>query len=731
MTEKRPHILLIDSYCSFAYNLAALCKKAIPSSILHVIRNDTHTIKDLLPLLRQFSAVLIGPGPGSPDITSDIGVVRDLWKVADEHMIPIFGVCLGQQSLAIEHGASLHRLEAVKHGQVSVVRHAGDEIFEGLGEVKVVRYHSLHVKLEEGGAIKELAWTEDEENGKVIMAIKHTFKPFWAVQYHPESVLTDEGGLKMIMNFWKLAQDWNTRSRPLFVSPSQICVPKSHIWPRVHRCCPHHELNVSIDTVTHTSIAVPNINVLRLCEHLGAYDSSRRFVFLDSAASPGQFSILACLGDSSPQVTHYVNEDFIEVTTQNSKQRYELVGTDFWTWLDQYRNSRKVAGGDSEVPFWGGFAGYLTYEAGYEVLNISAPRQKDHRDAHHPDVNLVWIDRSVVVDTTRSRVWVQSLLRDDDKWVQETVHTIVCLSQEPEPSLPPAGEVTIQFPDHMQYVKSIKQCKEYLFSGDSYELCLTGQTHITVPKEAAISTWQRYKLLRTVNPAPHGGYLRLHPTTFLSSSPERFLSYSRSPGTICQLRPIKGTVRKLPHITREVAEEMLTGSRKEIAENLMIVDLIRHDLHNAVGENVTTKKFCDVEEYEHVWQLVSVIEGSLPHGTPAEIDDTLGWEVLRRSLPPGSMTGAPKKRSVELLQSIEGHERGPYSGVFGYWCAGGGGDWSVTIRSCFLHDSKKDGDEDWIVGAGGAITALSDPEAEWDEMNAKLNGVLRGFGASC
>lgn len=95
------------------------------------------------------------------------------------------------------------------------------------------------------------------------------------------------------------------------------------------------------------------------------------------------------------------------------------------------------------------------------------------------------------------------------------------------------------------------------------------------------------------------------------------------------------------------------------------------------------------------------------------------------------MTGAPKKRSVELLQSIEGCERGPYSGVFGYWCAGGSGDWSVTIRSCFLHDSKKDGAEEWVVGAGGAITALSDPEAEWEEMNAKLNGVLRGFGASC
>ncbi|KAF9448291.1 ADC synthase [Macrolepiota fuliginosa MF-IS2] len=231
-------------------------------------------------------------------------------------------------------------------------------------------------------------------------------------------------------------------------------------------------------------------------------------------------------------------------------------------------------------------------------------------------------------------------------------------------------------------------------------------TRITVPKEATIPAWERYKQLRQVNPAPHSAYLRLHPTTFLSSPPERFLSYSR------------------PRVL------LLAGSRKEIAENLMIVDLIRQDLHNAVGENVNMTKFCGVEEYETVWQLVSVIEGSLPEGAPVTVDDGLGWEVLRRSLPPGSMTGAPKKRSVELLKSIEGHERGLYSGVFGCWCAGGGGDWSVIIRSCFLHDSKKGSDEEWIVGAGGAITALSDPEAEWEEMKAKLNGVLCGFGAS-
>ncbi|KXN88785.1 Putative aminodeoxychorismate synthase [Leucoagaricus sp. SymC.cos] len=729
--EHQPHILLIDSYCSFAYNLAALCKKAVPSSILHVIKNDSHTIYDLLPTLCQFSAIVVGPGPGSPDIFSDIGVVRDLWKVADEYMVPIFGVCLGLQSLGLEHGASLYRLDTVKHGQVSVVHHTSTDIFKGLRDVKVVRYHSLHIRLKDGGEIEELAWTEEDENGKVVMGVKHATKPFWAVQYHPESVLTDEGGLKMVENFWNLAKSWNRRNRPAFIPPPNINLPHSHIWPRVYqRHLPHisHEL---LDSVVFATIDVPNLSIANLCEYFGADDSPKPFVFLDSAASPGRYSILACISDSSPQITHYVNEAFIEVATGTSKQRHDLAGKGFWDWLDEYRDSRRVVGGDSRIPFWGGFIGFLSYEAGFGALNVPVRRQKGYRNVNHPDVNLVWIDRSIVIDTTCSKIWVQSLLPEDVGWVQTTLRAITNLPGELKPTPAPRGDAIIKFPDYAQYIAKIKSCKEYLFSGNSYELCLIDQTHITVPKEATISTWERYKLLRSVNAAPHGAYLRLHPTTFLSSSPERFLSYSRSPGTVCQLRPIKGTVRKLPHITREVAEEMLAGSKKEIAENLMIVDLIRHDLHNAVGENVVTKKFCGIEEYEHVWQLVSVIEGSLPDGTPVEIDDTLGWEVLRRSLPPGSMTGAPKKRSVELLQSIEGKERGPYSGVFGYWCAGGGGDWSVTIRSCFLHDSKKDGDEEWVIGAGGAITALSDPEDEWEEMKAKLNGVLRGFGASC
>lgn len=109
--------------------------------------------------------------------------MRDIWRLADVHLLPVFGVCLGLQSLAIEFGAKLHRLNVVKHGQVSTIQHNGMDIFAGAGDVAAVRYHSLHVSMDRCDAVEALAWTDDgEENGKVVMAAKHRSKPFWAVQ---------------------------------------------------------------------------------------------------------------------------------------------------------------------------------------------------------------------------------------------------------------------------------------------------------------------------------------------------------------------------------------------------------------------------------------------------------------------------------------------------------------------------------------------------------------------
>ena len=141
----------------------------------------------------------------------------------------------------------------------------------------------------------------------------------------------------------------------------------------------------------------------------------------------------------------------------------------------------------------------------------------------------------------------------------------------------------------------------------------------------------------------------------------------------------------------------------------------RADVSNSVTD-VSVPKLMVVEEYETVFQLVSVVEGRLSR-------DKSPISVLSASLPPGSMTGAPKKRACELLREVEGHRpRGLYSGVMGYLDVGGGGDFSVVIRTIFRWR-----DEDWRIGAGGAVTALSDAEEEWKEMLTKRTSVMRVF----
>ena len=321
-----------------------------------------------------------------------------------------------------------------------------------------------------------------------------------------------------------------------------------------------------------------------------------------------------------------------------------------------------------------------------------------------------------------------------------------------------------KLPVLFEYEMRFQACREKIRWGLSYELCLTDQTVMTIPSlndssvyedcddrhplrfkrsmwNASPVEWSMYLRLRNINPAPFSAYVRLGPLTLLSTSPERFMSWDRPHGDIdddgnsaivqnCQFRPIKGTVKKSnPDGTRLSLEEAtkLLGTTKERAENLMIVDLIRHDLHGVLGAgNVHVPQLMVVEEYATVYQLVSVIEGKLSR---TQTPDKTPIDVLAASLPPGSMTGAPKLRTCQLLKRVDGHKpRSVYSGVLGYMCVTGRGDFSVVIRSMYKWAGGAGPDKDaWHLGAGGAITALSTEKGEWEEMLLKLESTLRLF----
>ncbi|MGP5082988.1 anthranilate synthase component I family protein [Corynebacterium variabile] len=225
-----------------------------------------------------------------------------------------------------------------------------------------------------------------------------------------------------------------------------------------------------------------------------------------------------------------------------------------------------------------------------------------------------------------------------------------------------------------------------------------------------------YTALRRDNPAPFASFLRLPGVTVMSTSPERFLRVSVD-GLVTS-SPIKGTrpVGDTGEEDLRIRAE-LQRSEKDRAENLMIVDLVRHDLGRvAAPGTVQVPELFSIESYATVHQLVSTVTARLGEGHT-------GVDAVRASFPPGSMTGAPKERTMRILEELEDAPRGVYSGAVGYFSLDGAVDLSVVIRTLVAVGTE--GQRRLSYGVGGAVVAQSDPDAEYDETVIKARPVRR------
>lgn len=719
-------ILLIDSYDSYTFNLQELVARVTGAQVV-TIHNDSIDAEEFVTrCLPQFDAVVVGPGPGTPRNAADVGILNALWALPDKDLVPVFGVCLGFQSMAYASGGDIERLRTVKHGQPSSISFdPSEKLFEGLPQdFKSVRYNSLYVSptsvMED---FQIIATTRDAEEPTVAipMAGKHKTKPFYGVQYHPESICS-EYGAELFKNFWILAREWsevNGRKPANDVNYFQHLLSRSSVQPsplndslgEIDDDCSFHYKEFRIEGAS--------FPVVKFCELLPT-----QFALLHSGRGPGRWTIIGCVDSDTTILKHYNDSsrnDILFVGKHGAEPEKVQITNPRGLWgelsafmapsIKKYKNASKKMG--RYTPFAGGLLGYFSYEESCAEI----PDLADHvKPTGAPDTCLADVKTSIIVDNVDNTVLVVSLTEDSKLFDQllklvtsDELNGIVEI-----PLLPPT--TSIDFPDKATYVEKIKSCQELLHAGESYELCLCGQTRIDFGQP--INPWDLYKVLLHRNPAPHSCYLSFDESTLVGASPERFMSW-RSDGQ-CEFRPIKGTVKKAEGITKDIAQRVFDGP-KERGENLMIVDLIRHDL-NSILENVEVTRLMTMEEYESVYQLVSVITGKL-HGNYKGID------VLAYSLPPGSMTGAPKFRSVQLLRGLEDYKpRGIYSGVSGYWSVTDEGDWSVVIRSAMSYAIDKEYCSVWRIGAGGAITVLSDPEEEWEEMQVKLESALRAFG---
>ncbi len=359
--------------------------------------------------------------------------------------------------------------------------------------------------------------------------------------------------------------------------------------------------------------------------------------------------------------------------------------------------------------FSGGYVGYFGYELKALAGGVAA------HEAPTPDALWIWADRFVVIDHDEHRSLLVAIHPPGDpaaaRWLDraEAASSQWWMSGQPEPAIAALDLEAHLEQDRETYLAGIDACMAALEAGETYEVCLTNRVRLPAVEDPFdFYLWQRSR-----NPAPYSAFLRYGELAVASSSPERFLTVDADGWAEC--RPIKGTApRSADPAQDQLVAKALAEDEKTRAENLMIVDLIRNDL-GRVSEpgTVQVPQLMAVESYETVHQLVTTVRGRLRSGVDA-------IDAVRACFPPGSMTGAPKIRTMELLDELEWSARGVYSGALGYLTVDGRADLSVVIRTAVMTAGET------VVGAGGAIVLDSDPVAEYDEMVLKATATIQG-----
>jgi len=426
--------------------------------------------------------------------------------------------------------------------------------------------------------------------------------------------------------------------------------------------------------------------------------------YLDSArplTGSGRYDILT----ADPYVTLTTRGALTEVRTADGLSRspedpFALVRAQLG------RTEAPCAG----LPFSGGAIGWFGYDLCRRIERL--PRLA--RDAEQmPDMAVGIYDWALIVDHVAAKAWLLGRGRDPRtgaRWDE-----LVSALRDPTPARRPAPDpfrVLAPARSNMsraRYARAFERIKAYIRAGDCYQVNLAQRFAAPVVGDLLSA----YRRLRRLNPAPFSAYLKTPFAEVLSSSPERFLALRE--GQV-ETRPIKGTRPR----GRDPAEDAalmreLAASPKDRAENLMIVDLLRNDLGRVcVPGSIEVSGLFEVQSYATVHHLVSTVRGRLAAG-----EDAPG--LLRASFPGGSITGAPKIRAMEIIEELEPHRRGVYSGAIGYLGFDGAMDTNIAIRTLVRSAGTL---RFW---AGGGIVQDSQLDAEYQETLDKAAALLSLF----
>ncbi|MEV0680584.1 aminodeoxychorismate synthase component I [Actinosynnema sp. NPDC050436] len=685
--------LLIDNYDSFTFTLFQYLAEVNGGEPV-VVRNDDPRFR--LSDLRRFDAVVISPGPGRPGNPADFGLCR---AVVDHGDLPLLGVCLGHQGLCLAHGASVG-LVTPRHGVVDQVRHTGVDLFAGLpSPLTAVRYHSLAVT-DLPPSLEAVAWSESDG---VLMGVRALDRPAWGVQFHPESIATAHGH-GLLANFRDLATAHATTAVPAAVAPA-AAVPAATSFATARPAPPTAAVPTPAET---RAVTVRKVELHPSPERVFAelYGASSTAFWLDSSevGARGRFSVMGDAGGPLARIATY-DVSTGSVTVRSGSSGDEQFQGPFFDWLAADLAANRTAVPDVPFEFHLGWVGYLGYEMKAECGGDAAHRSEQ------PDAAFVFADRALVFDHLERCVHLLALT-DADGWLDRTAALLTRVGDSPPAPVSGAVAESVRLRhNRAQYLKLVDACQEAITEGESYEVCLTNE----VAWHGRVDPWEAYRFLRAESPAPFGALLRFDALCVLSTSPERFIRIDRE--GVVESEPIKGTRPRgaTPAADRALRTSLAT-SEKDRAENLMIVDLVRNDLgHCAEVGSVEVPRIFAVETYATVHQLVSTVRARLRAGASAV-------SAVRAAFPGGSMTGAPKIRTMQIIDGLEAGPRGVYSGALGYFSLSGTADFSIVIRTLVADRDKVS------FGVGGAVIALSDPAEEFEETAVKATALLRLLG---
>lgn len=474
------------------------------------------------------------------------------------------------------------------------------------------------------------------------------------------------------------------------------------------------------------------------CKLFGAENAENTF-WLDSSSTDqgrSRFSFMGGKGGSLwKQITYQISqrsemtsklEGYLSIQDVHGSVETKFLQDGLFDFLDKELQTYHYDKEDFEglpFDFCGGFIGYIGYD-----LKIECGASSNRFKSSAPDACFFFADNIVAVDHSNGDVYILQIhdkFRSSAKfapqsfkensWLCETEKKLLSLKtmaarelkmQKTRARLSTQRRRTFAIDKSKhQYIKDVEKCLGFIRDGNSYELCLTTLMRMGVGNINALSI---YLDLREANPAPYAAWLNFsrEKLCICCSSPERFLRLDES--GILEAKPIKGTIARGSTTEEdECLRLQLQYSEKDQAENLMIVDLLRNDLGRVCEPgSICVPHLMRVESYATVHTMVSTVRGKKKtKRSPVE--------CIKAAFPGGSMTGAPKLRSMEILDSIESSSRGIYSGSIGFISYNQTFDLNIVIRTIVIHKGEAS------IGAGGAIVAMSKPEDEYQEMLLK------------